>query len=121
MACKEHNIEPDNRAKTVYTLARHIDDALRYQRDFGNKNRPVYLWPFIRLGKYYGAYVTLLYCLVKFLYLTNVFGQFSLLNRFLEMDDYPFFGGHVLWDLLKVRISYDYRDSVCFSKRNFIL
>ena len=101
MACNEHNIEPENRARTVHILARHVDDALRYQRDFGNKQRPVYLWAFVRLGKYYGAYVTLLYCFAKFLYLSNVLGQFFLLNRFLETDDYPLFGAHVLWDLLR--------------------
>ena len=106
MACNEHNIEPENRARTVHILSRHVDDALRYQRDFGNKSKSVYLWAFIRLGKYYGAYVTLLYCFVKFLYLSNVLGQFFLLNRFLETADYPFFGVHVIWDLLQVRFRF---------------
>ena len=104
MACNEHNLEPANRARTVHILSRHIDDALRYQRDFGHKKKAVYLWAFIRLGKYYGAYVTLLYVITKLLYLVNVFGQFFLLNKFLETSDYPLFGGHVVYDLLQVNI-----------------
>lgn len=102
MASDEHNIEPDNRIRTVNILSRYLDDALRYQRDFGTKEKSVYLWAFIRVGKFYGAYVSLLYIFVKFLYCANVLGQFFLLNRFLETSDYPFFGAHVLWDLLQV-------------------
>lgn len=103
MACDEHNIEPENRDRTVNILSRHVDDSLRHQRDFGTKSKSVYLWTCVKLGKFYGAYVALLYCLMKVLYLLNVFGQFFLLNRFLETDDYPFFGAHVLWDMLQGR------------------
>lgn len=102
MAADDRNIEPQNRIHTVDILSRHIDDALRYQRDFGTKEKSIYLWAFIRIGKLYGAYVTILYCVVKILYLVNVIGQFVLLNRFLETADYPFFGAHVVWDLLRV-------------------
>ncbi|KRY70821.1 Innexin unc-7, partial [Trichinella pseudospiralis] len=101
LACDSRNIEPQNRLYTVNVLARHIDDALRYQRDFGRKERSVYLWAFIRIGKFYGAYVTLMYCFVKFLYFINVFGQFFLLNRFLANENTQFLGAHVVWNLLQ--------------------
>lgn len=39
MAADERNIEPANRARTVHILSRHIDDTLKYQRDFGTKKR----------------------------------------------------------------------------------
>ncbi len=83
---------------------RHIDDVLRYQRDFGARHKSVYLLALVRLGKVYGAYVSLLYIVMKLLYLVNVIIQFVLLNSFLETSDYPLFGGHVLWDLLLVMI-----------------
>ncbi|XP_003380878.1 innexin unc-7 [Trichinella spiralis] len=102
LACDSRNIEPQNRLYTVNVLARHIDDALRFQRDFGRKERSVYLWAFIRIGKFYGAYVTLMYCFVKFLYFINVFGQFFLLNRFLANENTQFLGAHVVWNLLQV-------------------
>ncbi|KRY49541.1 Innexin unc-7 [Trichinella britovi] len=101
LACDSRNIEPQNRLYTVNVLARHIDDALRFQRDFGRKERSVYLWAFIRIGKFYGAYVTLMYCFVKFLYFINVFGQFFLLNRFLANENTQFLGAHVVWNLLQ--------------------
>jgi hypothetical protein len=101
-AAQEHNIDPVIRERTVDVLTRHIDDALRYQRDYGNRNRSVYLWSLVRVGKLYGAYVTVLYLFVKLLHLGNVLVQFIMLNKFLETSDYPLFGGHVLWDLLMV-------------------
>lgn len=103
LAADDRNIEPENRMNTVSILSRHINDSLKYQRDFGTKDKSIYIWAFIKVGKFFGAYCTLLYCLVKGLYLTNVVGQFILLNRFLETNEYPFFGAHIVWDLLHVR------------------
>jgi hypothetical protein len=117
VASDDRNIEPANRSRTVHILSRHIDDALKYQRDYGTRKKvscfvfmkhlfvclqTVFLLSFFRVGKIYGAFVCILYCLVKLLYLANVIGQFVLLNRFLETSEYPLFGGHIILDLLQV-------------------
>lgn len=39
MAADERNMEPSNRARTVHILCRHIDDTLKYQRDFGGRKK----------------------------------------------------------------------------------
>ena len=65
----------------------------------------VFIAAWVRIGKVYGAFVSVLYLLTKALYLVNIVGQFALLNRFLETSEYPLFGGHVIWDLLHVHCS----------------
>uniref|UniRef100_A0A5S6QY30 Innexin n=1 Tax=Trichuris muris TaxID=70415 RepID=A0A5S6QY30_TRIMR len=101
LATDPRNIEPQNRLYTVNVLSRHIDDALRYQREYSRRERSVYLWAFVRIGKLYGAYVTLIYCFVKSLYFLNVFGQFFLLNRFLASESTAFLGAGVIMNLLQ--------------------
>lgn len=101
-ACNELNIDPVVRERTVDILARHVEDALRYQREFGNRQKSVFLFALINVGKLYGAYVTIVYTFVKCIHLMNVAFQFYLINTFLETADYPLFGGHVIYDLLRV-------------------
>lgn len=103
-ACSELNIDPVVRERTVDVLARHVEDALRYQREFGNRSKSVFLFALINVGKLYGAYVTIVYTFIKCLHLANVAFQFYLINTFLETADYPLFGGHVIYDLLRVRV-----------------
>lgn len=100
LACDENNIEPVNRSRTVEILSRHIDNALQTQRDYGHKSTSIFWWIGVRLGKYYGAYVSALYCFVKLLYVCNAIAQFFVLNRFLETDGFPNFGAQVFWRLL---------------------
>lgn len=53
LACQEANVDPIVRNKTVDILARHIDDALMYQRDHGARRKNVYIFAIIRVGKGY--------------------------------------------------------------------
>lgn len=101
-ACQEQNFDPETRNHAVDILARHVDDALRYQRELISKSKNVFLFALISVGRVYGAYVTIIYIFIKFLHLTNCIFQFYFLNKFLETSNYPLFGGHVLYDLLRV-------------------
>ncbi|VDM82243.1 unnamed protein product, partial [Strongylus vulgaris] len=110
LACQEQNVDPLVRNKTIDVLARHIavnystytvpDDALMYQREHGARKKNVYIFAVVRVGKFYGAYVSTVYVFIKSLHLFNVVIQFLLLNSFLETAEYPLFGAHVLYDLL---------------------
>lgn len=125
-ACQDSNIDPDIREKTVNILSRHIDETLQYQRDYGVKNKSVFLFSLLNigffkkcskndlfLGKLYGCYVSLIYMFIKIFHLVNVIVQFYALNSFLETADYPLFGGHVIYDLMMNR---EWRDSGKFPR-----
>ncbi|KAK6021210.1 Innexin, partial [Ostertagia ostertagi] len=83
-------------------LSSQSDDALMYQREHGARKKNVYIFAVVRVGKFYGAYVSTVYVFIKSLHLCNVVLQFLLLNSFLETAEYPLFGAHVLYDLLLV-------------------
>lgn len=104
-ACQEQNIDPDIRDHAVEVLARHVDDVLRYQRELILKSKNVFLFALVKVGRMYGAYVSIVYVFIKVLHLSNSVLQFYLLNKFLETADYPLFGGHVLYDLFQVFLS----------------
>ncbi|PIO68646.1 Innexin, partial [Teladorsagia circumcincta] len=89
------------------------DDALMYQREHGARKKNVYIFAVVRVGKFYGAYVSTVYVFIKSLHLCNVVLQFLLLNSFLETAEYPLFGAHVLYDLLLGR---EWRDSGKFPR-----
>ncbi|KAF8376195.1 inx-18 [Pristionchus pacificus] len=57
MACEQSNLDPLERGRTVDVLARHIDDALSYQRDRGTSGHDEYLFSALKLGKIHGSYV----------------------------------------------------------------
>ncbi|GMR48020.1 hypothetical protein PMAYCL1PPCAC_18215 [Pristionchus mayeri] len=113
MACEQSNLDPIERRRTVDVLARHIDDALSYQRDRGTSGHEEYIFSALKLGKIHGSYVQTLYLFIKTLALLNVLLQFALLNQFLDTADYPFFGVHVLYDLFLGR---EWRDSGKFPR-----
>ncbi|EYC21086.1 hypothetical protein Aduo_012264 [Ancylostoma duodenale] len=113
LACQEQNVDPLVRNKTIDVLARHIDDALMYQREHGARKKNIYIFAVVRVGKFYGAYVSTVYVFIKTLHLCNVIIQFLLLNSFLETAEYPLFGAHVLYDLLLGR---EWRDSGKFPR-----
>ena len=50
MACEDHNVDPLVRDKTIDVLARHIDDAIAYQRDHGARKKTIYIFAVVRLG-----------------------------------------------------------------------
>uniref|UniRef100_A0A8R1HL30 Innexin n=2 Tax=Caenorhabditis japonica TaxID=281687 RepID=A0A8R1HL30_CAEJA len=113
LVCGEQNVDPIVRDKTVDVVARHIDDALMYQREHGARRNSVYIFAVVKLGKFYGAYVSSVYIFIKALHLCNVVLQFMLLNSFLQTTDYPMFGAHVLYDLFMGR---EWRDSGKFPR-----
>lgn len=41
LASQEQNVDPIVRDQSVEVLSRHIDDALKYQRDYGLRNKSV--------------------------------------------------------------------------------
>lgn len=41
LASQDQNIDPIVRDHSVEILTRHIDDALKYQRDYGSRNKSV--------------------------------------------------------------------------------
>nr|CAD2159134.1 unnamed protein product [Meloidogyne enterolobii] len=113
LACQEENVDPEVRDRSVDILTRHIDDALRYQRDLIIRSKGVFLFALINIGRLYGAYVTLVYSMCKLLHLFNVLIQFYFLNKFLGTADYPLFGGHVIYDLFRDR---EWQDSGRFPR-----
>lgn len=41
LASQDQNVDPLIRDHSVEVLTRHIDDALKYQRDYGSRNKSV--------------------------------------------------------------------------------
>ncbi|KAF7639856.1 Innexin [Meloidogyne graminicola] len=95
LACQDENVDPEVRDRSIDILTRHIDDALRYQRDLIIRSKGVFLFALINIGRLYGAYVTLVYSI------------------FLGTADYPLFGGHVIYDLFRDR---EWQDSGRFPR-----
>jgi hypothetical protein len=52
-ACQDTNIDPEIREKTIDILTRHIDEALQYQRDYGAKNKSVFLFSLLNIGLFF--------------------------------------------------------------------
>uniref|UniRef100_A0A0R3S688 Innexin n=1 Tax=Elaeophora elaphi TaxID=1147741 RepID=A0A0R3S688_9BILA len=87
-----NNMQSDKRKDSVTVVATHIYDSLKTQRNLIRNNPIAFL-----LRK--GAYLTLLYMLVKFIYLLQAITQFVILNNFLGTD-YTFWGFEILRDLV---------------------
>ncbi|EPB78821.1 Innexin [Ancylostoma ceylanicum] len=51
LACQEQNVDPLVRNKTIDVLARHIDDALMYQREHGARKKNIYIFAVVRVGE----------------------------------------------------------------------
>uniref|UniRef100_A0A1I8IYE0 Innexin n=1 Tax=Macrostomum lignano TaxID=282301 RepID=A0A1I8IYE0_9PLAT len=103
MTSDAQNVNPDSRGKTIRAIARHIEDALRYQkrerRDCLGQLRQA-ANKFLLCSRRHGVFLSLMYFLVKLLYICNCVCQFFLLNAFLG-SPYQFFG----WELLINMIS----------------
>ena len=90
----------DDIDKGVNVVAAHLKDAIDYHRDYQNGRRQI---PVVsKLTKGLGLYLTILYLLMKALFIVNVVGQFLLLNRFLG-PNYNWWGIGILTDLVNGR------------------
>ncbi|PAV79958.1 hypothetical protein WR25_13009 [Diploscapter pachys] len=98
----------EDRKKEISKLSFYLEECLK----FGKQQRtPVQLFCF-RFGRGLGSYVTLLYLLVKGLYVANILTQFYILNRFLG-SSYLFWGIQTFVDLYNGR---EWMDSGVFPR-----
>ncbi|CAD5231881.1 unnamed protein product [Bursaphelenchus xylophilus] len=101
MATEKENIEPEYRLRTLESLARHIEAALRYQHTATSRTQYTLHRVFKCFNlRYYESYVTGLYLATKVLYVGNILTNLLLVNKFLETDEYSVYGLGVLRDLL---------------------
>jgi hypothetical protein len=98
MACDAQNIDNEVRAKSVQTIARHIEDASAVQKHRGKLMNPM-MWLLV-CGKPKGLFVTSLYIFVKGLYILNIFAQFAIVNAFIDAK-YTLWGVEILKDILR--------------------
>uniref|UniRef100_A0A915D0N0 Innexin n=1 Tax=Ditylenchus dipsaci TaxID=166011 RepID=A0A915D0N0_9BILA len=104
MATEKENIEPDYRIRTIESLSRHIEAALRYQHTATSKTQYTLHRVFKCFNlRYYESYVTGMYLATKVFYVGNVLTNLLLVNKFLETDQYSVYGLGVLRDLLFCR------------------
>uniref|UniRef100_A0A0K0D2M7 Innexin n=1 Tax=Angiostrongylus cantonensis TaxID=6313 RepID=A0A0K0D2M7_ANGCA len=101
MATEKENIEPDYRIRTIESLSRHIESALRYQHTATSRTQYTLHRVFKCFNiRYYESYVTAMYLATKIMYVGNILTNLVLVNKFLETDDYSIYGLGVLRDLL---------------------
>lgn len=87
------NLNPESRRKNVKSLAEYIVQVL-----FRERNRDYSLWGKIKHSINMESYLTLVYLLVKILFIVNIVGQFLLLDVFLG-PRYHLYGLNMLSDL----------------------
>ncbi|KAL7070574.1 hypothetical protein ACQ4LE_010674 [Meloidogyne hapla] len=101
MATEKENIEPEYRMRTIESLARHIEAALRYQHTATSRTQYTLHRVFKCFNlRYYESYVTGMYLATKVFYVGNVLTNLLLINKFLETNNYSIYGLGVLYDLL---------------------
>uniref|UniRef100_A0A1I7Y076 Innexin n=1 Tax=Steinernema glaseri TaxID=37863 RepID=A0A1I7Y076_9BILA len=101
LATEKENIEPDYRIRTIESLSRHIESALRYQHTATSRTQYTLHRVFKCFNmRYYESYVTGLYLMTKLMYVGNILTNLILVNKFLETDEYSVYGFGVLRDLL---------------------
>ncbi|KAK0410609.1 hypothetical protein QR680_005232 [Steinernema hermaphroditum] len=101
LATEKENIEPDYRIRTIESLSRHIESALRYQHTATSRTQYTLHRVFKCFNmRYYESYVTGLYLMTKIMYVGNILTNLILVNKFLETDEYSVYGFGVLRDLL---------------------
>ncbi|KAE9554393.1 hypothetical protein FO519_002385 [Halicephalobus sp. NKZ332] len=97
------NIQPQSRMANIRGLADHLGSVFKHRfrmRTEHPLHHKMLKWLNIR---YYEAYLTSLYLLIKFLFFTNVAVQMFMMNKFLQTDDYDVYGFGVLKDILRGR------------------
>ncbi|CEF71318.1 Innexin family-containing protein [Strongyloides ratti] len=98
---------PSVREQDCIKLKEYISDCLGVNDNY----RPIRIGC-IRLGKNLGSYVTVLYLLVKLLYLINICIQFYILNGFLG-SNYTLWGFDAMKDLI---YGLEWKDSAVFPR-----
>lgn len=88
------------RQGNVKGLAAHLSSVFQHQFRLGTKHTNHHRFLRCFNFRYFEAYMTFLYIGIKVLFLLNVVGQLLLMNKFLQTDQYNWYGVGVIWDLI---------------------
>uniref|UniRef100_A0A0N5AP55 Innexin n=1 Tax=Syphacia muris TaxID=451379 RepID=A0A0N5AP55_9BILA len=102
-ASDRSNVEPMIRQANIEGLAAHLSSVFKHRYRFGISHPYHHKYFKILNFRYYEAYLTGLYIIIKVLYFVNVVGQMILMNRFLQTNKYSIYGIEVLKDLISGR------------------
>jgi hypothetical protein len=88
MVADMDQLDGEKREKAVRSLAKHIDKALAYHREYEhgliyNIRRRIGSYLCCSMGRHSGNHLACTYILVKLLYIANAIGQIFLLNVFM--------------------------------------
>ncbi|VDP31339.1 unnamed protein product [Soboliphyme baturini] len=112
-AMDSKNLVPEARRVTLHTLMVHLENALKFHRRLQKRNiTPHKILRLFNLP-YSSFYVTVVYTVVKLLYMGNVVMQFLLMNFFLQHHTGGFYG----WDMLSKLLNGTEWDSSGFFPR----
>lgn len=91
----------ERREANLRGLSMHLGSIFQHRYKLGARHDFHHRYLRLLNLRYYEAYLTLLYLSIKGMYLLNVLTQMYLMNRFLQTDNYTFYGFGVVSDLFK--------------------